>query len=705
MTTKVQPAVPVASSSEVKQHANSTSSPISVPEGFLAKPPLDGDDGISSEEEEEEEEEPEEDEEEEEPVKAGPASSRRSSSASGSSNHSSASSKDKEPVKNASVEKVAVKNVSVEKVAVKNISMEKVAVKKEPMNDIEAEKVPPKKNEESNEMKKPIKKEPQVKVEKVSMVKVKKEPSAKDEDDKNESSGNDSGVESSGAESINSNKDVKNIPPPKIGSLTILGPSLLNSSVKNGSLSITPANALASPLNALSVMSAGSNPEAAAGGFVDAPLSNEYIPLDKLAMMGTTMRRNSTGGDGKCEVCGEVIGDATGLEAHRVTRKHFRCGDCAGLVVFDTRHDLDMHRASAHPMQPNAMASPQLYCGPSQVPPPPQPGSIQPRSFASLVAPPSQQTTELLNNVNTNQIQLMKRMQTQPPTDAPMAKGRRLDVSMDNGMGAASPVQLRPGSSVSISAATPKGGANVVANLLASRGGITVTPSGEAGRSQAPAPPSSPSRPPPPLTLGSAISIMPASSPSRQTSGFASPQGSARRGPPPTMALPTVDLTRDTPPRHQTHAPQMRRPPRARAFICQVCDKSFHTREGLSTHMSTHSSSSGKLSYRCNLCNAQYPTQQGLAQHKQSFHKESGGAGTEMALPVVDLRQPGVPDRLASLGIRHIIPLSQLQSSSGGLFGVPIIAIDNARSPAQANLGGLGASNILSLGPLKALPR
>ncbi|RZF41032.1 hypothetical protein LSTR_LSTR002664 [Laodelphax striatellus] len=702
MTTKVKPAVV----SDVKQHVNSTAAgPISVPEGFLAKPPLDADAGISSEEEEEDEEEGD-DEEDEEPIKTN-IPSRRTSSASASSQGSEG-------------------------------SKEKVFVKKEPTNDVELEKKPAKKIEEkeSNE-KKQIEKEPtshllnncQIKLEKVSIVKVKKEPSTKDdEEEKNESSGNDSGVESGSSDSTNSTKDIKNIPPPKIGSLTILGPSLLNSSVKNGSLSITPANALASPLNALSAM-AGNAAESASAGFGgEGALSSEYIPLDKLAMMGTTMRPRAAAD--KCEVCGESAADAAALESHRAARKHYKCcvaAECAA-VVFETRADLGMHKMSCHRLQPTPppsphapppMSSPQLYCGPvanAVTAPQPQPGSIQPRSFASLAAPPSQQNTELLNTVNTNQLLVMKRLQS-APTDAPLAKGRRMDVGLDNGMpmqGAPNPVQLRPGSSVSISAAPQKGSANVVANLLATRG-ITVTPSGDANRTQpqqqTAIAQNAPSRAPPPLTLSSAISILPASSQSRQGSGFASPQARSSGRPgnqPPTLNLPTVDLTRDTPPQRQSPQMQRGRPPhqppqRMRAFTCQVCDKSFHTRDSLSAHMSTHSSPS-KLSHKCNLCNAQYPTQQGLAQHKQSFHKESSSSGVEVALPVVDLKQPGVPERLASLGIRHCIPLSQLQSMSGGLFGVPIIAIDSARSPAQSNLGGLGASNILSLGPLKSIP-
>lgn len=104
---------------------------------------------------------------------------------------------------------------------------------------------------------------------------------------------------------------------------------------------------------------------------------------------------------------------------------------------------------------------------------------------------------------------------------------------------------------------------------------------------------------------------------------------------------------------------------------------------------------------RCTLCNAQYPNQQGLLQHKQTYHKEA--QGSEMALPVVDMKHPGTMQKLNSLGIRHCLIMSQLGNSSGGVFGIPIVAIDNARNPAVCNLGALGACNVLSLGPAKAL--
>lgn len=80
---------------------------------------------------------------------------------------------------------------------------------------------------------------------------------------------------------------------------------------------------------------------------------------------------------------------------------------------------------------------------------------------------------------------------------------------------------------------------------------------------------------------------------------------------------------------------------------------------------------------------------------------QNGGA--ELAIPVVDLKSPQVLNRLFNLGIQSYIPLSQLSVQTGGYFGLPIVTIDGARDPNVCNLGALGATSILSLGPLKHL--
>ncbi|XP_072751513.1 uncharacterized protein [Anoplolepis gracilipes] len=212
------------------------------------------------------------------------------------------------------------------------------------------------------------------------------------------------------------------------------------------------------------------------------------------------------------------------------------------------------------------------------------------------------------------------------------------------------------------------------------------------------------------LNLNSAISIIPTSSQRKQQEQgqFAVPQNKQNKSPineqverPPRP--PTVDLTQDSPP--QMPVVRRGRPPRA-LLTCQVCDKNFQNQDMLTQHMATHRTIS-KLHHRCNLCPAQYPTVQALTTHKQTYHKEvdtvAQNGGAELALPVVDLKSPHVLNRLSNLGIQSYIPLSQLSAQTGGYFGLPIITIDGARNSSTCNLGALGATSILSLGPLKHL--
>ncbi|KAK7791229.1 hypothetical protein R5R35_012460 [Gryllus longicercus] len=303
----------------------------------------------------------------------------------------------------------------------------------------------------------------------------------------------------------------------------------------------------------------------------------------------------------------------------------------------------------------------------------------------------------------------------------------------------------------------PNGGkgrndANSVASLLATRG-ITVTPAGATGRGNSnqvqvqspqaqhrqvssrqpatsvPAPPPQPApQPVTTLNLNSAISIIPTASartppkpqqlPQSQQPGgnFAVPQGRSANRPQQQAQVerpprpPTVDLTGDGPPPPPALNPMGGRGRgRGRGGIpgrnvCQLCDKPFPTLDALNQHMVTHRP--GKLPFRCNMCTAQYPTQQGLLQHRQSYHKESPQAqmNSELVLPVVDLKQPATVNRLNSLGVRHYIPLSQLSNQSGGILGLPIVVLDRGQVP-SANVAALGAATILTLGPLRQLPR
>ncbi|XP_032683114.1 uncharacterized protein LOC116849745 isoform X2 [Odontomachus brunneus] len=265
-----------------------------------------------------------------------------------------------------------------------------------------------------------------------------------------------------------------------------------------------------------------------------------------------------------------------------------------------------------------------------------------------------------------------------------------------------------------------KSDAKAVANVLAARG-ITVTPAANKNKTseqnKQQIPPQQQQRPPPSqqplnvtaLNLNSAISIIPTSSQRKQQDQgqFAVPQNKQNKSsmneverPP---RPPTVDLTQDTPP--QMPVVRRGRPPRA-LLTCQVCDKNFQNQDMLTQHMANHRTTS-KLLHKCNLCPAQYPTAQALATHKQTYHKEvdtvAQNGGAELALPVVDLKSPHVLNRLANLGIQSYIPLSQLSVQTGGYFGLPIITIDGARNSSTCNLGALGATSILSLGPLKHL--
>ncbi|XP_046831303.1 uncharacterized protein LOC124429718 isoform X2 [Vespa crabro] len=265
-----------------------------------------------------------------------------------------------------------------------------------------------------------------------------------------------------------------------------------------------------------------------------------------------------------------------------------------------------------------------------------------------------------------------------------------------------------------------KSDAKAVANVLAARG-ITVTPAanknktGEQNKHQSSVqqqrPTSNqPSLNVPSLNLNSAISIVPANSQRKQQEQgqFAVPQNKQNKSPindadrPPRP--PTVDLTQDNPP--QVPAIRRGRPPRATSLYCQMCDKNFQNQEMLSQHLANHRLLN-KLNHKCNLCTAQYPSAHALISHKQTYHREpdptSPNGNIELAIPVVDLKSSHVLNRLTNLGIQSYIPLSQLSAQTGGYFGLPLITIDGARNPNTCNLGALGATSVLSIGPLKHL--
>ncbi|XP_042869204.1 AT-rich interactive domain-containing protein 1A-like isoform X2 [Penaeus japonicus] len=255
--------------------------------------------------------------------------------------------------------------------------------------------------------------------------------------------------------------------------------------------------------------------------------------------------------------------------------------------------------------------------------------------------------------------------------------------------------------------------AGAVANLLASRG-ITVTPAagerqegGAGGRDDRRLPTAQE------LNLSSAISVHPptqrereAGARERDRDGFAVPQAPASRGsgsgsgsgvtnsnverPP---RPPTVDLTQDVP----TAGSQGTR------HQCHQCDRSFPTASLLAEHSRVHQQhQQSRMPFKCHLCTAGFSTQKGQQHHYQQFHQLHLSAG-DVAIPLVDLRNPVNVQRMAALGIRSFLPLTNLQNrGAGGVVGVPILTLENLRN-GHMTLQQWGVSDVLSLGPAKTL--
>ncbi|XP_018561778.1 bromodomain-containing protein 4-like isoform X2 [Anoplophora glabripennis] len=201
-------------------------------------------------------------------------------------------------------------------------------------------------------------------------------------------------------------------------------------------------------------------------------------------------------------------------------------------------------------------------------------------------------------------------------------------------------------------ASPKKSDAKAVANILATRG-ITVTAT--AKPKEKPESPQKNPAVPTSLNLNGAVSIIPA----------AKSNGNSKTSTSSNENLPTVDLTDDTgPPPQPAASPQKQRP---------------------------------GLPFRCDLCPAQYPNAIGLNKHRQTYHKTTGGM-CELGIPLINLKQPGVIQKLSSLGISNYIPLPS--SGADGMFALPIV---NARSP--GNVAGMGANVMLSLGPVRTIPK
>ncbi|XP_030756602.1 pollen-specific leucine-rich repeat extensin-like protein 1 isoform X3 [Sitophilus oryzae] len=193
-------------------------------------------------------------------------------------------------------------------------------------------------------------------------------------------------------------------------------------------------------------------------------------------------------------------------------------------------------------------------------------------------------------------------------------------------------------------ASPQKSDAKAVANILATRG-ITVTASAKPKEKDSPT--KTPALPTA-LSLNGAVSIV------------ASPKNNGASKSPQSEDLPTVDLTDDSAP-----------------------PKPSPTKKG--------------LPYRCDLCPAQYPNAVGLNKHRQTYHKTAGGM-CELGVPLINLKQPGIMQKLSQLGINSYIPMPS--AAPDGTYALPII---NTKQP--GNVAALGATQMLSLGPVRTIPR
>lgn len=101
------------------------------------------------------------------------------------------------------------------------------------------------------------------------------------------------------------------------------------------------------------------------------------------------------------------------------------------------------------------------------------------------------------------------------------------------------------------------------------------------------------------------------------------------------------------------------------------------------------------LPFRCDLCPAQYPNALGLNKHRQSFHKTGGPC--DYGIPIIDLKQPGVLQKLHAIGINNYIPVSGTNDSC---LGLPIVNVNMLKS---TNINAIGATKILSLGPIRSI--
>lgn len=144
-----------------------------------------------------------------------------------------------------------------------------------------------------------------------------------------------------------------------------------------------------------------------------------------------------------------------------------------------------------------------------------------------------------------------------------------------------------------------------------------------------------------------------------------------------------------------------------KAMACPVkdCTEVFATQENLNRHMQRGHRAPQLRINRCRLCPAKFSSPEGLVMHQKKVHRVFKTTASELGLPVVDLRNEQTRSKLAALGIYNYIPLGHLNRSVDGVFGLPIVSVQGAANSAVCNLAALGADSLLSIGPVKAIPK
>lgn len=165
---------------------------------------------------------------------------------------------------------------------------------------------------------------------------------------------------------------------------------------------------------------------------------------------------------------------------------------------------------------------------------------------------------------------------------------------------------------------------------------------------------------------------------------------------------PTIDLSNDDDEISVTTTAT----PKAMPCPVKDCTEVFATQENLNRHMQRGHKAPQLRANCCRLCSARFSSPEGLIVHQKKVHRVSQPAtASELGLPVVDLKNEQTRSKLATLGIYHYIPLSHLNRTANGIFGLPIVSVQGAANSAVCNLADLGADSLLSIGPVKAIPK